>query len=77
MTNYILPPMHIVLDVSAFDTLLSKPLAKKHIYCNFHKAYLTHAQLLKLTQLDIQSVSFCDGHTIYPNHELTRLRKGH
>lgn len=76
MPKNILPPMHIVLDVSAFDALLSKPLTKKHIYCNFNKEYLTHAHLTKLAQLNIQSVSFCDGHTIYPNHELTRLRKG-
>lgn len=67
--------MPIVLDVSALDTLLSQPLTKKHIYCNFHKAYLSHAHMVKLVQLNIQSVSFCDGYTIYPTHELTQLRK--
>ncbi len=75
MSDKPLPPMHIALDVDAFDTLLSHPLMHPHIYCNFHKSYLSHAQLLKLNELQVKSVSFCDGYTIYPTHELTRLRK--
>ncbi|MGD1336111.1 hypothetical protein ACP6H1_27335 [Vibrio harveyi] len=67
-------PLHIVKDMDDLARLLSTKLEYHHLYCQFCKGRLTRYWLLKLVEMGVKSVSFCNGHTIYPTSELTYIK---